>query len=157
MSASTLKRKLKSKTNLPQPLNIRLHRAISWLKCAEENKDNLPKDIQTNSKNENIITSNKENNPILDHSNKIDHNQNYNLETEERKINDFKDKEYFDSYPNFLKTEEFNEFEKIIVPEKYIREDEKEHIKWVKICYEFYIFFIFMKYIISMKINIIIF
>lgn len=40
MLSSTLKKNLKSKTNLPEPLNIRLHRAISWLKCAEENKEN---------------------------------------------------------------------------------------------------------------------
>jgi len=41
MQSSTLKKKLKSKTNLPEPLTIRLHRAISWLKCAEENQKDL--------------------------------------------------------------------------------------------------------------------
>lgn len=36
MNAAQLKRKLKSNTNLPEDLNIRLHRAISWLSCAEK-------------------------------------------------------------------------------------------------------------------------
>ena len=37
MSATKLKRSLKACTGLPEDLNIRLHRAISWLKCAETN------------------------------------------------------------------------------------------------------------------------
>lgn len=40
MSSITLKRKLKSKSDLPEELNIRLHRAISWLKCAEDQHKN---------------------------------------------------------------------------------------------------------------------
>lgn len=37
MSSSDLKRKLKQQKDVPETLAIRLHRAISWLKCAEEN------------------------------------------------------------------------------------------------------------------------
>jgi hypothetical protein len=40
MSSSDLKRKLKQNKNLPENLTVRLHRAISWLKCAEENTTN---------------------------------------------------------------------------------------------------------------------
>lgn len=40
MSSITLKRKLKSTAGLPEDLNIRLHRAISWLKCAEDQDKN---------------------------------------------------------------------------------------------------------------------
>jgi hypothetical protein len=40
MSSITLKRKLKSKSDLPEELKIRLHRAISWLKCAEDQDKN---------------------------------------------------------------------------------------------------------------------
>lgn len=40
MTSATLKRKLKSRNELPEMLAIRLHRAISWLKCAEENEKN---------------------------------------------------------------------------------------------------------------------
>ncbi len=36
MNATTLKRKLKSIQGLPEPHAIRLHRAISWLKAAEQ-------------------------------------------------------------------------------------------------------------------------
>ena len=40
MSTSQLTRKLKAST-LPETLTIRLHRAISWLKSAEKQEDNL--------------------------------------------------------------------------------------------------------------------
>lgn len=40
MTTSHLSRKLKSST-LPETLTIRLHRAISWLKSAEKQEDNL--------------------------------------------------------------------------------------------------------------------
>lgn len=40
MSSADLKRKLKSYKDTPETLAIRLHRAISWLKCAEENNNN---------------------------------------------------------------------------------------------------------------------
>ncbi|MFN5422494.1 MAG: hypothetical protein ACK5AO_04440 [bacterium] len=36
MNATQLKRKLKSSVNVPEELAIRLHRSISWLKCAEQ-------------------------------------------------------------------------------------------------------------------------
>lgn len=36
MNSTQLKRKLKSSTNVPEELSIRLHRSISWLKCAEQ-------------------------------------------------------------------------------------------------------------------------
>jgi hypothetical protein len=41
MSSTDLKRKLKSHKEMPETLTVRLHRAISWLKCAEENATNL--------------------------------------------------------------------------------------------------------------------
>lgn len=42
MSYIKLKKKLKPlSADLPETHCIRLHRALSWLKCAEENKDNL--------------------------------------------------------------------------------------------------------------------
>lgn len=40
MSSAVLKRKLKEQVDIPETLTVRLHRAISWLKCAEENSDN---------------------------------------------------------------------------------------------------------------------
>ncbi len=40
MSSSDLKRKLKLYKDIPESLAVRLHRAISWLKCAEENSNN---------------------------------------------------------------------------------------------------------------------
>lgn len=40
MSSADLKRKLKQHKDTPETLAIRLHRAISWLKCAEENSSN---------------------------------------------------------------------------------------------------------------------
>jgi hypothetical protein len=40
MSSSDLKRKLKQNKVMPENLTVRLHRAISWLKCAEENTTN---------------------------------------------------------------------------------------------------------------------
>ena len=40
MTAAELKRQLKSRSTVPEVLAIRLHRAISWLKCAEENEKN---------------------------------------------------------------------------------------------------------------------
>jgi hypothetical protein len=40
MSAADLKRKLKLQKDIPETLAVRLHRAISWLKCAEENASN---------------------------------------------------------------------------------------------------------------------
>ena len=40
MSSSNLKRKLKQHKDTPETLAVRLHRAISWLKCAEENTAN---------------------------------------------------------------------------------------------------------------------
>lgn len=40
MSAADLKRKLKQQKDIPETLAVRLHRAISWLKCAEENATN---------------------------------------------------------------------------------------------------------------------
>ena len=36
MNATQLKRNLKSSVNIPEELGIRLHRSISWLKCAEQ-------------------------------------------------------------------------------------------------------------------------
>jgi hypothetical protein len=41
MSAADLKKKLKQQKETPEHLNVRLHRAISWLKCAEENATNI--------------------------------------------------------------------------------------------------------------------
>ena len=42
MKSPILKQKLKSKQGeIPESLSIRVHRAISWLKCAEENHDKL--------------------------------------------------------------------------------------------------------------------
>ena len=40
MSAADLKQKLKQHKETPESLAVRLHRAISWLKCAEENTGN---------------------------------------------------------------------------------------------------------------------
>jgi hypothetical protein len=40
MSSADLKRKLKQYKDTPETLVVRLHRAISWLKCAEENTSN---------------------------------------------------------------------------------------------------------------------
>jgi hypothetical protein len=40
MSSADLKRKLKQQKEMPETLAVRLHRAISWLKCAEENTGN---------------------------------------------------------------------------------------------------------------------
>jgi len=40
MSAADLKQKLKQHKETPEALAVRLHRAISWLKCAEENMGN---------------------------------------------------------------------------------------------------------------------
>jgi hypothetical protein len=40
MSSADLKRKLKQQKDFPETLSVRLHRAISWLKCAEENTSN---------------------------------------------------------------------------------------------------------------------
>ena len=40
MSSADLKRKLKQHKDTPETLAVRLHRAISWLKCAEENTSN---------------------------------------------------------------------------------------------------------------------
>lgn len=40
MTAAELKRQHKSLGTIPEILAIRLHRAISWLKCAEENEKN---------------------------------------------------------------------------------------------------------------------
>ena len=40
MNSTQLTRKLKAST-LPETLTIRLHRAISWLKSAEKQDDNL--------------------------------------------------------------------------------------------------------------------
>lgn len=40
MSSADLKRKLKQHKDTPETLAVRLHRAISWLKCAEENAAN---------------------------------------------------------------------------------------------------------------------
>ena len=40
MSSSNLKHKLKQHKDTPETLAVRLHRAISWLKCAEENTTN---------------------------------------------------------------------------------------------------------------------
>jgi hypothetical protein len=40
MSAADLKLKLKQHKETPEALAVRLHRAISWLKCAEENTGN---------------------------------------------------------------------------------------------------------------------
>lgn len=40
MSAADLKQKLKQHKETPEALAVRLHRAISWLKCAEENTGN---------------------------------------------------------------------------------------------------------------------
>ena len=40
MSAADLKLKLKQHKETPESLAVRLHRAISWLKCAEENTGN---------------------------------------------------------------------------------------------------------------------
>jgi hypothetical protein len=40
MSSADLKRKLKQHKEMPETLAVRLHRAISWLKCAEENTGN---------------------------------------------------------------------------------------------------------------------
>lgn len=41
MSAADLKKKIKKHSEIPETLAIRMHRAISWLKCAEENADNF--------------------------------------------------------------------------------------------------------------------
>lgn len=41
MNAAQLKRKLKSQISLPEELNIRLHRSISWLACAEKYADDI--------------------------------------------------------------------------------------------------------------------
>lgn len=41
MSATELKRKLKQQKELPEILIVRLHRAISWLKAAEEHEKNI--------------------------------------------------------------------------------------------------------------------
>ena len=40
MPSADLKRKLKQHKDTPETLAVRLHRAISWLKCAEENTSN---------------------------------------------------------------------------------------------------------------------
>ena len=40
MPSADLKRKLKQHKDTPKTLAVRLHRAISWLKCAEENTSN---------------------------------------------------------------------------------------------------------------------
>ncbi len=40
MPSADLKRKLKQQKDFPETLAVRLHRAISWLKCAEENTSN---------------------------------------------------------------------------------------------------------------------
>jgi len=40
MVSADLKRKLKQLKETPETLTVRLHRAISWLKCAEENASN---------------------------------------------------------------------------------------------------------------------
>ncbi len=40
MSSADLKRKLKQHKDIPESLTVRLHRAISWLKCGEENTTN---------------------------------------------------------------------------------------------------------------------
>ena len=40
MASSNLKHKLKQHKDTPETLAVRLHRAISWLKCAEENTTN---------------------------------------------------------------------------------------------------------------------
>ncbi len=37
MKSGDLKRKLKQHKDIPDTLAVLLHRAISWLKCAEEN------------------------------------------------------------------------------------------------------------------------
>ena len=45
MTSTELKKKLKQKNeSTPESLNVRLHRAISWIKCAEKNDGNL--DVQ---------------------------------------------------------------------------------------------------------------
>lgn len=41
MKSSLLKQKLKKTDGVPETLNIRLHRAISWLQCAEDQEGNL--------------------------------------------------------------------------------------------------------------------